>query len=200
MDQKSEIWQEQREIIMNSACETFARFGFRKTTMEDIAEGAGLRKPSLYYYFKSKEEIFSAVVRKESQELLDIMEKAAAEESSLRGKLKAFFFARFKFFKEKRNLYSVSQKNLIEMRPLIQEARDEFIEEEMDALTGILEHGIASDEIEIDNPKLFSLVAIASLQGIDSTFWRRGFEEQIEAGLELMMNIFYRGVRKELKK
>jgi AcrR family transcriptional regulator len=46
-----------RREIAESAAELFDERGYHSTSMEDIAESAGLRKPSLYHYFKSKDEI-----------------------------------------------------------------------------------------------------------------------------------------------
>ncbi|MFW6389223.1 MAG: TetR/AcrR family transcriptional regulator, partial [Marinilabiliaceae bacterium] len=51
-----------RIAILKSARELFAKFGYRKTTMEDIAQALRKGKSSLYYYFKNKEEIFQAVI------------------------------------------------------------------------------------------------------------------------------------------
>ena len=51
-----------REEILNGARELFQRFGFKKTTMEDIARQIGKSKSALYYYYKTKEDIFEAVV------------------------------------------------------------------------------------------------------------------------------------------
>ena len=188
---------EQREIILDSACTVFAKFGIHKATMSDIAKGAGLRKTSLYYYFKSKEEIFRAVMHRENQVILGAMQTATAKEHSVLGKLTAFFLSRFNYLKEKRSLYAVHRENIDEMSHLIVRARQEFVEIEEDFLAGILEEGIAAGEIDIENPRLFATVAIAALQGIDTAFWRRGLEEQIETGMQLIMNIFYKGVRKE---
>jgi AcrR family transcriptional regulator len=42
---------------VSRAAELFDERGFHSTSMEDIAEGVGLRKPSLYHYFKSKDDI-----------------------------------------------------------------------------------------------------------------------------------------------
>jgi AcrR family transcriptional regulator len=186
-----------REIILDSACNVFARFGFRKATMADIAKGAGLQKTSLYYYFKSKEKIFEAVMHRESRTILEAMRTAAATERSVRDKLAAFFLGRFNYLREKRSTYGIYQENIDEMGLLIARAREEFARLEEDALASILEEGVSEGEIEIENPRLFATVAIAALQGIDTAFWRRGLEAQIEAGMQLIMNIFYKGVRKE---
>lgn len=50
-----------RKIIIDAG-DIFSRFGFSKTTMSDIAGKTGMGKSSLYYYFKSKEEVFEQVV------------------------------------------------------------------------------------------------------------------------------------------
>lgn len=44
--------------ILEAAWQCFAAYGFRKTSMEDIAHGAGLSRPALYQYYRNKEDIF----------------------------------------------------------------------------------------------------------------------------------------------
>jgi AcrR family transcriptional regulator len=46
-----------RAAVLKASAEIFSQQGYRGTTMTDIANGVGLEKPSLYHYFKSKEEI-----------------------------------------------------------------------------------------------------------------------------------------------
>lgn len=56
---------EKREAILKHAGRVFARYGYMKTTLEDIGRASHLNKASVYYYYKSKEEIYSAVVQEE---------------------------------------------------------------------------------------------------------------------------------------
>src|SRR5262245_52116170 len=51
------IQREKREIILDAALEVFATHGFRGATIDQIAEAAGMSKPNLLYYFRSKEDI-----------------------------------------------------------------------------------------------------------------------------------------------
>lgn len=48
--------------ILQAAWSGFASYGFRKTSMDDIARGAGMSRPALYLHFKNKEAIFRALV------------------------------------------------------------------------------------------------------------------------------------------
>ncbi|MEM6656661.1 MAG: TetR/AcrR family transcriptional regulator [Pseudomonadota bacterium] len=43
--------------ILNSAFQAFANYGFRKTSMDDIAKGAGMSRPAVYLHYKNKEAI-----------------------------------------------------------------------------------------------------------------------------------------------
>ncbi len=53
----------EKEILIIKASEIiFSRYGYQKTTVKDIAEEVGLKKTSLYHYFKNKEEIFFEVI------------------------------------------------------------------------------------------------------------------------------------------
>lgn len=51
------IQKKNRETILNAALEVFSQFGFRGSTLDQIAKAADLSKPNLLYYFSSKEAI-----------------------------------------------------------------------------------------------------------------------------------------------
>ena len=50
--------------ILDAAQDLFTRFGFRRTTMDDIARAAGVAKGTLYLYFDNKAEVFRAMQRR----------------------------------------------------------------------------------------------------------------------------------------
>jgi AcrR family transcriptional regulator len=53
---------DRRTMVLNSAMVTFARFGYRKTSMEEVARAAHISRPGLYFLFSSKETLFRAAV------------------------------------------------------------------------------------------------------------------------------------------
>jgi AcrR family transcriptional regulator len=53
---------DRRVAVLESALRTFARFGYRKTSMEAIAREARISRPGLYFLFNSKDELFRAAV------------------------------------------------------------------------------------------------------------------------------------------
>jgi AcrR family transcriptional regulator len=67
MEQRATRWRRRKEArpdeILAAALESFAARGFAASRLEDVAARAGVSKGTLYLYFKSKEELFEAVVR-----------------------------------------------------------------------------------------------------------------------------------------
>lgn len=58
------IQQRNRAAILSAGLDVFSQFGFRGTTLDQIAEAAGLSKPNLLYYFPSKDAIHSALLER----------------------------------------------------------------------------------------------------------------------------------------
>ncbi|MFI0711040.1 TetR/AcrR family transcriptional regulator [Streptomyces inhibens] len=81
--------------MLDAAVLTFARRGYRAASMDEIAEVAGVSKPLVYLYLNSKEDLFSAVIRRESAALVAALtaavEPGAAADRQLWSGLKGFF-------------------------------------------------------------------------------------------------------------
>ena len=58
------IQQKNQAAIMAAGLEVFSQFGFRGSTLDQVADAAGLSKPNLLYYFKSKDAIYTALLSK----------------------------------------------------------------------------------------------------------------------------------------
>jgi len=194
-DETSSSFEEKRGAILRAAAELFARFGFKKTTLEEIADRAGLAKPSLYHYFHSKEELVSAVVSHESRGLLDMLRLAVKDADGAAAKIEAFVGARYEYLQEKKNLYAVTQEEFREVQSLVVAERDRFFEAELTLLTEIMSEGVASGELAITEPELVARVAISALQGIDVAFCRYGHSEGIADAVQLMLGVFLKGLR-----
>ena len=52
-----------RRALLDAAIEVFARFGYRKTSMDDVARAAGVSRQGLYLHFADKEDLFRATVQ-----------------------------------------------------------------------------------------------------------------------------------------
>lgn len=65
-----------QDAILDAAFGAFAAYGYKRTTMEDIAKAAGLSRTALYLHFRSKEDIFRSLTERYFEQVLQDMEGA----------------------------------------------------------------------------------------------------------------------------
>jgi TetR/AcrR family acrAB operon transcriptional repressor len=65
------IADKRRERILDVAARLILRYGYDKTTLQDIASDASISKSTLYQYWKNKEELFGALITRETRQMLN---------------------------------------------------------------------------------------------------------------------------------
>lgn len=197
-----------REEVISAAQRLFQKYGFAKTTMEDIAKVMGRGKSTLYYYYKSKDEIFEAVILKEADEVVSAVLDAIRHETSAGMKLRIYFKNSFQIIRSKLNLYGVLRDELININATlypkaINKSIKEFNLSEKQVVKEILSLGIENNEFTADlndNMDLTVYVIITGLRtiAIDLAFDEKELYSFIqEDKLDAMINILFRGIEKQ---
>jgi AcrR family transcriptional regulator len=89
-----------REQLLDVALEVFARNGYHDTSMNDIADAAGVTKPVLYQHFDSKRELYQALLDEVGTRLLSAIVRAAGEATDGREQTERGFRAYFRWVAE----------------------------------------------------------------------------------------------------
>jgi AcrR family transcriptional regulator len=96
---------ERRNQLLDVALDRFAASGFHDTSMEDVADAAGVTKPVLYQHFSSKRTLFLELLETVGGELLRAVSDSAAAETHPRQQVLAGFRAYFRFVCEHTNAF-----------------------------------------------------------------------------------------------
>jgi AcrR family transcriptional regulator len=97
-----------KDLIIKSAKERFARYGFKKTSMNDIAGDLRMGKATLYHYYKTKEEVFNAVIKFELNEFAkELSQLEKNKDLSLNEKLIEYLHIRQKVIEDGSNLAQI---------------------------------------------------------------------------------------------
>jgi AcrR family transcriptional regulator len=187
---------EVKEAIVNVARHIFSRFGFKKTTMDEIAIASRKGKSSIYYYFASKEEIFQAVVEKEAEILKQELIKATNETDSPAQKLKMYVLIRMRTLEKLANFYSAIKDDYLGHLDFIEKIRKKYDQEEIQMMESILVEGVKNGIFEIDDTSLAAIAIVTALKGMEiPLFW--GVEEKdLETRLDHLIHILFNGVMK----
>jgi len=87
---------DKRSRLLDAALGTFVRFGFRKTSMDEVARAADVSRQTLYLHFATKEDLFRAAVAHAMETGLDLAEASLRDSSvSIERKLAGAFDAWF---------------------------------------------------------------------------------------------------------
>jgi AcrR family transcriptional regulator len=88
--------EQRRQQLYTVALELFAQRGYRATTMDDIAEAAGVTKPLLYQHFSSKRALYLELVDSIAQDLLSAIREAVMRADGPRQQVELGFAAYFR--------------------------------------------------------------------------------------------------------
>ena len=80
-----------RQMILDAAWQAFSSYGFRKTSMDDIAKGAGMSRPALYLQYRNKEDIFRSLVQYYYDSTIEDVRAALDQPGTPREVLKSAF-------------------------------------------------------------------------------------------------------------
>jgi AcrR family transcriptional regulator len=104
--------EEIQEQLLQAAKQLFQLHGFRKVTIDDIAKAIGKARSSLYYYFKTKEEILDAVIAAEIRELMTAIAAAISQARTSEEKIEAFFLTKLQTVVEKRGFFNALDEGM----------------------------------------------------------------------------------------
>ena len=143
---------DKRTRIKKAAAECLARFGYEKTTMEDIAARVGLNKASLYYYYRNKEAIFTDVVIQEAGQFIDALQAKIKSVSGCRRRILTYLGARLNYYQQVINLHNLSLETINRVQPTFKALYESVLEREIAFVSQILEQGIEAGEIRTCDP------------------------------------------------
>ncbi len=156
-----------RQLLIDIARLQFAKRGFDGTTMNDIAEASGKGRRTLYTYFKSKDEIYEAVINGELQRISSTFLAVARKQLSPLDKLVELIFAHLSLMKEavERNGYLRAEffRNIWQ----VESVRKKYDKKEHDIIAKTLEEGVESKIFEIDNINLYTDIIQAAAKGLE---------------------------------
>jgi AcrR family transcriptional regulator len=179
---------DKKDEILDAATRCFARYGYDKTTMEDIGKLVGMNKVSLYYYFDGKEELFKAALGRESRQYDERCLAEARSEEGFRSRIETWIARGFRYSQESGLLRSASAESLSALRPFLREYRTRALETGSAALSSFIEDGIKSGEArECDAGKVARAIFAIAFSMKQAAFQEAGGEVDIDALIERIL-------------
>ena len=182
-----------RKIILTSG-QIFSRYGFRKTTMDEIARALKMGKSSVYYYYRSKEEIFEAVVLHEANVLRNEITNAVKSVESPVAKLERYVFVRMKTFEKLSNYYNAIFDKNLDHFDFIEKIREKYDREEIAMIRLIIFYGVRKGVFSVENSEYTAMAIQTTLKGLEvPLFWKK-IEVDIDHRMKAILEVLFHGI------
>lgn len=201
--EKEHIKQKQKTIslkIVGHASQVFSKYGFKKATMDDIARASGMGKSSLYYYFKSKEEVFEAVVKKEADLLrIELEKKVINSKDNPKEKIRNYVLIRMKYLKEMVNFYDALKNDYLGNLAFTERIREKYDREEQQTIQILLQQGIDAGIFKLKETKISSIAIATTLKGLETALLIKNTIpiEDLGKHLDEILHILFYGIAKQ---
>ena len=156
-----------RQKLVDVARQLFAKNGLENTTMNDIATLSGKGRRTLYTYFKSKEEIYYAVIESELERLSDKLDEVAARRIRPQDKIIELIYTHLSMIREtvvrNGNLRAEFFRNIW----MVEKVRKRFDDAEIELFRKVYTEGKEDGEFDIDNIELVADITHYCIKGLE---------------------------------
>ena len=182
-----------RAKLVDVARQLFAKKGVEDTTMNDIAQASKKGRRTLYTYFKSKEQIYMAVVESELEMLSTQMEKAASKPVSPDKKILELIMTHLDAIKMVVYRNGTLRADFFRDIWRVEAMRKEFDRKETALFRRVLHEGKEQNLFDIDNVEITAYILHYCIKGIEVPYIRGQIGEELddETGWRYVAKIVY---------
>lgn len=182
-----------RSKLVDVARQLFAKKGVEDTTMNDIAQASKKGRRTLYTYFKSKEQIYMAVVESELEMLSTQMEKAASKPVSPDKKILELIMTHLDAIKMVVYRNGTLRADFFRDIWRVEAMRKEFDRKETALFRRVLHEGKELNLFDIDNVEITADILHYCIKGIEVPYIRGQIGEELddETGWRYVAKIVY---------
>jgi AcrR family transcriptional regulator len=185
-----------KESILSVANRLFSRFGFHKTSMDEIAKIARKAKGSLYYHFASKEELFKEVVSVEMTNLKNHLAIIVSNPGlNASEKIRKYLITRMEILNSAANYHETLKADFFEHFNFIDDLRTDLDEWEKENLKKLILQGVDKGEFAIigDMDVLLD-VFIMVMKGLEIPFFLQNKYEKYSPYFDGLISILTKGL------
>jgi AcrR family transcriptional regulator len=182
--------------ILQAAYRVFAERGFEQATMDDIAREAGVAKGTLYLYYPSKQDIYSAALHRSVVELAAKTAEAMAGAAGVEEKIKAFIATKLHYFEEHRDFFRIYDSEFGRVCRHGQKAKEfeELYLEQVKAIDHVLQQAVRRKAIRPVRTEAVAFALFDVTRGVLIQRMRGANRGSIEDDVAFAFDLTWKGI------
>ncbi|KAA0565177.1 TetR/AcrR family transcriptional regulator [Rossellomorea aquimaris] len=151
---------DRKKQVLDAATNSFSLFGYKATTMDQVAKLANVGKGTIYTFFKNKEELFDEIVSSLINEMKREAEEVIDPQETFSENVHRALFRMLEFRKEHKLTIKLYQEAREMGTPAVSEVIDRMEKVVIEFLSQRIEKAIASESIKPCNPEMTAFVML----------------------------------------
>lgn len=186
-----------KDILVDVARKLFAEKGFENTTMNDIALASQKGRRTLYTYFKSKDDIYFAVVETELDQIKNRLDDVMQKDLRPDDKLVDFIYTHLDTIKDIVNRNGNLKADFFSNISVVEKVRRKLDLRERVMLKIILEKGIEEELFSVEDPYFAALMINNAVKGMEVPYIRGELEYQMKNKRKQITNFLFFGLKQK---
>ncbi len=183
-----------KKQLIDVARELFASRGRRNITMNDIAEASKKGRRTLYTYFKSKDEVYKAVIENEVNLVIEALEENAKKTMEAFEKLKNHIFIHLDSIKNSVTRNGTLRADFFRDIYEVERSRRRMDVAELKLIKNILDEGLKSGNFKEMDSEMLSTIILYSLRGLEIPYIRQNLSSEFDKNKHEIVEFVFRGI------
>lgn len=189
-----------RDKFIDAARQLFAHTGVANTTMNDIAEASKKGRRTLYTHFKSKTDIYNAVVKSELNLLFNSLDMVIQKELPADEKLLEYILIRFDSIKQVVHRNGTFRGDFFRDISRVEKVRKSFDVKEIRCIQCILEEGVSQTIFDVPNVYDMAIIIHHAFKGLELPYilgYIPNIDSKNNTLIEASIHLLFKGIKRD---
>ena len=186
-----------RKKLIDVSRELFALRGKKNITMNDIAEASKKGRRTLYTYFKTKDEVYKAVIENELNLVIIALEENAKKAIDAFEKLRNHIIIHLDLIKQSVTRNGTLRADFFKDIYEVERSRRKMDVIELKIIRNILDEGLATGKFKTMDTEIASSIIMYSLKGLEIPYIRQNLTSEFEKNKHEIVEFVFNGISME---
>jgi len=190
-----------RAEILEQAEKIFAAKGFYNTTVAEIAAASGFAVGTIYLFFESKEQLYTAMLTEKLNMMYEGIRKAVGQEAGVFRKIEVLTASNFQFIESNAEFCSIFVRgdhlSLSEGSEALRERMIRDYADHVSFLEEVIREGIRTGDLKKMDPRMMAAALLGIINSCSFKWLTVAKEGSLETKVPFVLDIFLEGVRQD---
>jgi AcrR family transcriptional regulator len=187
---------DKREEILNATETVFLKYGFKKSTLDDVAQQCAINKTGLYYYFKNRDDLFQSMFKKRIEKLQSKVKNAVKRAAGFEKKIHTFMQMKYEIVQDNKPFLDMFFQEELPNKTFVflLKEKNKILDFDYNLIQSIIEEEIAKSKIQIKQIDSLIMMIMGVIYGMVYVNLVENKDFNLTEHIDDMLQIIMKGI------